>query len=221
MTRIRSINKAKLVTSTDQLSCGRKDSLVAKPDKDAVNWSIFSQTATSVETLLCKNHDDPEPTQIIKLDPNHNETFSIWHVYGIGMKELVTKFISVTGIALVSTTTLAQEVKPTYINTNWRSPSVELEESRENQTDFFISQLQAYTVETAKDSYQIGAVKSVVDRVASIVLEDGITFTTDAQQMTRGMNVLVVKRNGEYIVEDIIHPAWKKRLENNSDNNNK
>ena len=68
------------------------------------------------------------------------------------MKGLVTNFISVTGIALVSTTTLAQEVRPTHINTNLRSPSVRLEESRENQTDFLIGQLQAYTTETAKKS---------------------------------------------------------------------
>ena len=61
--------------------------------------------------------------------------------------------------------------------------------------------------------------KSVIDNIAFLELENGTTFNTQAQQMTEGMNVLVVERNGKYIVEDIVHPDWTTRLQNNSDKN--
>ena len=43
--------------------------LGAVPDEQGVNFSLFSKHATSVELLLFARHDDPEPFQVILLDP--------------------------------------------------------------------------------------------------------------------------------------------------------
>ena len=60
---------------------GRARPLGAIPDAGGVNFSVFSEHATAVELLLFNEHDDPEPIQIIKLDPIRNRTFHFWHVY--------------------------------------------------------------------------------------------------------------------------------------------
>jgi isoamylase len=60
---------------------GEAHPLGATPDKAGVNFSIFSGNATSVDLLLFQNHDDPEPFQIITLDPYVNKTFHFWHVF--------------------------------------------------------------------------------------------------------------------------------------------
>jgi glycogen operon protein len=57
-----------------------------QPDKDGVNFSIFCEHATSIELLLFEKPDDLEPTQVINLDPIHNKTFLLWHVYVRGLK---------------------------------------------------------------------------------------------------------------------------------------
>jgi len=48
---------------------------------DGVNFALFSQHATGVELLLFDKHDDPDPLQIITLDPKTNKTFHFWHVF--------------------------------------------------------------------------------------------------------------------------------------------
>lgn len=73
-------------TTTYPLKSGCPHPLGAVPDKDGVNFSIFSEHATSVELLLFDKHDDLEPKQIIKLKPKLNKTFHIWHVYVRGLK---------------------------------------------------------------------------------------------------------------------------------------
>ncbi|HEY9708713.1 MAG TPA: hypothetical protein V6D48_10965, partial [Oculatellaceae cyanobacterium] len=73
-------------TTTYQVESGRSHPLGAVPDKDGVNFSIFSEHATSVELLLFDEHDDPEPIQIIQLNPRINKTFHFWHVYVRGLK---------------------------------------------------------------------------------------------------------------------------------------
>lgn len=59
--------------------------LGAVPDKHGVNFSLFSEHATSVELLLFARHDDPEPFQTIPLDPMWHRTFHRWHVYVRGL----------------------------------------------------------------------------------------------------------------------------------------
>ncbi|WP_172657362.1 glycogen debranching protein GlgX [Myxosarcina sp. GI1] len=65
---------------------GRSHPLGAIPDRNGVNFSIFSEHATSVELLLFSRHDDPEPIQTIELDCKINKTFHFWHVYVRGLK---------------------------------------------------------------------------------------------------------------------------------------
>jgi len=46
-----------------------------------VNFSVFSENATSIELLLFKNAIDKQPFQVILLDPLVNNTFNFWHVF--------------------------------------------------------------------------------------------------------------------------------------------
>jgi glycogen operon protein len=78
--------QAESITTTYQVEPGSTHPLGTTLDKDGVNFSIFSQHATSVELLLFDRHDDPEPIQIIQLDPEINKTFCIWHIYVRGLK---------------------------------------------------------------------------------------------------------------------------------------
>jgi isoamylase len=65
---------------------GRSHPLGATPDAEGVNFALFSENATSVELLLFERHDDPEPAQVIALDPRCSNTFFFWHTYVEGLK---------------------------------------------------------------------------------------------------------------------------------------
>jgi isoamylase len=65
---------------------GSSHPLGATPDAGGVNFALFSQNATSVELLLFDGHDDPEPSQVIRLDPRDNRTFHFWHIYVRGLR---------------------------------------------------------------------------------------------------------------------------------------
>jgi isoamylase len=65
---------------------GRPHPLGATLDKEGVNFAVFSQHATGVQLLLFDEHNDPEPMQVITLDPRTNKTFHFWHVYVKGLK---------------------------------------------------------------------------------------------------------------------------------------
>jgi len=75
-----------LVTTTYQVEQGSPHPLGAVPDFSGVNFSVFSQHATSVELLLFDKYDDAEPTQVIQLDSKINKTFHFWHIYVRGLK---------------------------------------------------------------------------------------------------------------------------------------
>ncbi len=62
-------------------SPGRAHPLGARPDAEGVNFSLYSQNATSVQLLLFATYNDPEPMQVITLDEAENRTFHFWHVY--------------------------------------------------------------------------------------------------------------------------------------------
>ena len=68
-----------------QTEKGSPHPLGATPDRQGVNFSLFSSNATAVELLLFKHHIDPTPYQTIRLDPNVNKTFHFWHVYIKGL----------------------------------------------------------------------------------------------------------------------------------------
>jgi len=65
---------------------GRPHPLGATADENGVNFSVFSEHATSVELLLFSRHNDPQPQQVILLDPKKNNSFHFWHVYVKGLK---------------------------------------------------------------------------------------------------------------------------------------
>jgi glycogen operon protein len=69
-----------------RLDWGRAQPLGATPDRDGVNFSVFADHATGVELLLFEKADDPEPYEVIALDPRVNRTFHFWHVYVKGLK---------------------------------------------------------------------------------------------------------------------------------------
>ncbi|MBN2549346.1 MAG: glycogen debranching protein GlgX [Anaerolineales bacterium] len=54
--------------------------------REGVNFCIFSKNCESVELLLFDRADDPQPSRVIRLDPQVNRTFYYWHVLvpGIG-----------------------------------------------------------------------------------------------------------------------------------------
>lgn len=58
----------------------------ASPDKDGVNFSVFSEEATAIQLLLFDSHSNEEPVQVIQLDPKWHKTFHFWHVYVRGLK---------------------------------------------------------------------------------------------------------------------------------------
>jgi isoamylase len=64
---------------------GSSHPLGATPDKDGVNFSLFSGNATAVELLLFREHDDLNPFQVIQLEPHVNKTFHFWHCYVRGL----------------------------------------------------------------------------------------------------------------------------------------
>jgi isoamylase len=65
---------------------GRPHPLGARPDKDGVNFSLYSAHATTVELLLFDEHDDVHPAQVIRLDPSRNRTFFFWHCHVQGLR---------------------------------------------------------------------------------------------------------------------------------------
>lgn len=69
-----------------QIEPGRTHPLGATPDAEGVNFSLYTGEATAVDLLLFAGHDDPEPAQIIPLDPRIHTTFRFWHVYVRGLR---------------------------------------------------------------------------------------------------------------------------------------
>ena len=69
-----------------QVEPGNLRPLGSTPDKNGVNFAIFSEHATSVELLLFDSYHELEPIQIIKLNPKINKTFYFWHIYVKGLK---------------------------------------------------------------------------------------------------------------------------------------
>ncbi|BAZ47625.1 glycogen debranching enzyme GlgX [Nostoc sp. NIES-4103] len=78
--------QTELAKTKYQTEPGCPHPLGATPDKDGVNFSIFSEHATSIELLLFDSNDAPEPIQIIQLNSRKNKTFYYWHIYVKGLK---------------------------------------------------------------------------------------------------------------------------------------
>ena len=67
----------------DQLvvTAGRAQPLGATVHGNGVNFSVYSEYATSVQLLLFADHDAPLPSQVIDLDPEVNHSFHFWHAH--------------------------------------------------------------------------------------------------------------------------------------------
>ena len=65
---------------------GRAIPLGATVQENGVNFSLFSEHATSVELLLFAAPESPEPSQVIPLDPRIHKTRHYWHVFVPGLK---------------------------------------------------------------------------------------------------------------------------------------
>lgn len=65
---------------------GKIHPLGATPDKNGVNFSLFSEHATGVELLLFRKYNDLDPYQKIILNPKFHRTFNFWHIYVKGLK---------------------------------------------------------------------------------------------------------------------------------------
>ncbi|HEY5954267.1 MAG TPA: glycogen debranching protein GlgX [Terrimicrobiaceae bacterium] len=67
-------------------SLGEPYPLGATVLKEGVNFSLFSQHATSVQLLLFQHFFEPAPLQVIDLHPVLNKTFHYWHVFVEGAR---------------------------------------------------------------------------------------------------------------------------------------
>ena len=72
--------------SSYEIEPGRTHPLGATVKENGVNFVIFSEHATAIELLLFEKPVDPEPVQIVRLDPKVNKTFHFWHVFVKGLK---------------------------------------------------------------------------------------------------------------------------------------
>jgi isoamylase len=79
------VRKKRATAKPFVVEAGSPHPLGATPDAGGVNFSLFSQNATSVELLVFGDEDSPSPTLVVHLDPPVNKTFSFWHVYVRGL----------------------------------------------------------------------------------------------------------------------------------------
>ncbi|MFD8015340.1 glycogen debranching protein GlgX [Streptomyces sp. NPDC058955] len=82
MTSIRTDDRA---AAPAGVSAGRPQPLGATPDADGVNFSVFSELATSVQLLLFDRCDDPRPSRVVDLVPERHRSFHFWHCHVAGV----------------------------------------------------------------------------------------------------------------------------------------
>ena len=51
-----------------------------------VNFSVYADKASAVELLLFDGVDDPQPAQVIRLDPRQHRTYHYWHAFVPGVQ---------------------------------------------------------------------------------------------------------------------------------------
>ncbi|MGE3911319.1 MAG: glycogen debranching enzyme, partial [Chloroflexota bacterium] len=67
------------------VEAGEPHPLGATVTATGVNFSVFSEHATSIELLLFDDHDSAEPFQTVKLGPPLHRTFHFWHCHVRGL----------------------------------------------------------------------------------------------------------------------------------------
>jgi isoamylase len=68
------------------IGTGQSFPLGATVSTDGVNFCVYSKSSTAVELLLFDRASDPQPAQVIQLDPEKHRTFHYWHVAVPGLK---------------------------------------------------------------------------------------------------------------------------------------
>jgi glycogen operon protein len=69
---------------------GSPKPLGSSVERGGVNFSVFSRSAEAVQVALYDHVDDPEPRELITLDPRRHRTYHYWHVFvpGLGPGQL-------------------------------------------------------------------------------------------------------------------------------------
>ncbi|MGF1655151.1 MAG: glycogen debranching protein GlgX, partial [Actinomycetales bacterium] len=69
-----------------KVSPGRAHPLGATVDPDGVNFALYAEHADLVELLVFDDPADHEPSQVVRLTPEENNTFHFWHVHLHGLR---------------------------------------------------------------------------------------------------------------------------------------
>ncbi len=64
---------------------GRPSPLGSVVAPDGVNFSVFSKSAAAVQLALYDHVDDPEPSELITLDPRRHRAYHYWHAFVSGL----------------------------------------------------------------------------------------------------------------------------------------
>jgi isoamylase len=78
------VDSADPLSSAFRVLPGEPHPLGARPKPGGVNFSFFSENATSVTLLLFSDHDDLVPVATIEMNPEHHRTFHFWHCFVAG-----------------------------------------------------------------------------------------------------------------------------------------
>ena len=65
---------------------GRSFPLGTRVTPGGVNFSVYSRSSTALDLLLYDSVDDPQPAEVIHLDPQTNRTYHFWHIFVLGLK---------------------------------------------------------------------------------------------------------------------------------------
>jgi glycogen operon protein len=60
---------------------GQSAPLGASVDRDGVNFSVYSRSATGVELLLFDHDDDARPARVVRMGTASNRSYHYWHVF--------------------------------------------------------------------------------------------------------------------------------------------
>jgi len=71
---------------TDTNDPGKSFPIGATVHPDGVNFCVYSKNSTGMELLLFDDTNDAKPARVISLDPDHNRTFSYWHIFVPGIE---------------------------------------------------------------------------------------------------------------------------------------
>ena len=92
---------------------GRSFPLGATLRCGGANFSVFAKRSRAAQLLLFYRVDDPEPSQVIDLDPRGNRTYHYWHAFvpGVGHSmAIVYRALSIRHGDYVSTPTKCSSI---------------------------------------------------------------------------------------------------------------